>query len=179
MEPDYIAGLFDGEGAPVFTLSLNKDRGRKCLRFYAWVVIDQSHDDGRALLVKVKECLDVHGINSFYYPRQINVNGRSYGEATTWKISNLQSVLKFVELMRGRVILKAERLEMLGKIVKIHLEREFKYSSYSEHPKEIYSHYRKLAEMWDSAYKPSGKSRRIMPLSEKLDIIWSSLGLPK
>lgn len=140
---DYTAGLFDGEGSFVVTLSQRKRKaGSTSIALYMWVSIGQSHANGKDLIEQVVEFLKQDGINA--YPK-------TFGNATQLRIVEVESLVKFCERLSGKLVLKQEPLENFEMILRLRQQNlDLKSRSWSEQKLEFY---RTVAVIWDSTYR--------------------------
>jgi len=141
---DYTAGLFDGEGSFIVTLSQRKRKaGSTSIALYMWVSIGQSHANGKDLIEQVVEFLKQDGINA--YPK-------TSGNATQLRIVEIESLLKFCERLSGKLLLKQEPLENFEMILRLRQQKNIalKNRTWSE---ELLDFYRTVAIIWDTTYR--------------------------
>lgn len=183
--PSYIAGLFDGEGSFVVSISLKRRKPRQngkqslSIAVYQYVGIAQSKETGKQLLENIRDWLKTQGIHS-YVPHN--------GETTKWnpvyalRITGNDNILKFCQLVNGKLLLKQELMENFELITRIRkgYKRLWKWNDRHylkyENLQNAYKWYEQIAIIWDWA-REEYKAKRmgyIPDLKDKLEVIWKT-----
>lgn len=172
---DYLAGLIDGEGSFVVTISPRKRKtGKITVVLYMWITIGQSYHDGRELITAITKWLNKQGIKTFIMKPYLTKSGVL---SLQLRIAEIHSLRLICHRLNGKLILKQEALENFAMILEMRWAR---WNSRSKHKgsaiplfiKEKEDFYRTVAIIWD-AYREKRHHRSWKKSLEKkyLDIL--------
>jgi len=175
----YLAGLFDGEGSFIVTVSLKKRRKGWSIVIYQWADIGLTTEDGKKLLEELAEWLRVREIHCWVKHDGNSTNYKNY----TLRVSNILSLIKFCQLLNGELRLKQRLLENFELITRLRQERGSGLWVWSKkhHPRYkdnqlAYEWFEQIAIIWDYAREYEYRGRpwkgKYGDLREKLQVIW-------
>jgi len=178
---DYLAGLFDGEGSFVVSISERKRNDDKIsLSLYMWASITQASQGGQRLLEQVAEWLNNEGIRARLLKSTTHLQLR---------VVHMNSLEKLCDRLNGKLLLKQDELENFRLILSLrkrHQETEAKYRSingfrgggylkYKEWTDELIDYYRTIAIIWDNTIR--SRNRPLHYCEQKLFSILERKGL--
>lgn len=169
----YIAGLFDGEGSPIFTITAKTSHGRRCLSIRHWITIGLSYDTGRETLERVAEFLNSIDIKASVY--------KPTSKHWVLRIASRESIIRFCDLVEDQLIIKADRIRVFKEIMSLLLNTP-KASRWHPYTSEHYDFYRRLCKMWDDVRAKDQSMRKcksgtqiFATLEEKFNHVWNTL----